>query len=122
MHENVSRKTVSSSFPPVKINNTTISCWVPVPHTCDPNYFRGWKLGGLQFEASPGKKFASPHLNQTVGVVAQLCYPKLHKRMISGGLWFQTSLTKNVCGTPISIEKKLDMVACVSPVMMGSLK
>jgi hypothetical protein len=35
-----------------------------------------WRLGGLQFEASIGKKLARPHLNQLAGgvsLLSQLC-------------------------------------------------
>jgi hypothetical protein len=32
-------------------------------------------LRGSQFEASLGKKFVKPHLNQWLGVVAHACYP-----------------------------------------------
>jgi hypothetical protein len=39
-----------------------------------------WRLGGLQFKPSPGKKFKRLYLNQWLGTVIHGCYPSYVKR------------------------------------------
>jgi hypothetical protein len=46
-----------------------------------------WRLGGLWFEVSPGKKFTRPHFNPCLGEVAHACHPALREEQV-GGLQF----------------------------------
>jgi hypothetical protein len=54
----------------------------------------------IQFEVSLYKNFTRPFLNQQLGVMVDICHPKLHRRLRSEGLWFQVSPRKEVCKTP----------------------
>jgi hypothetical protein len=40
------------------------------------------------------------------------CHPKLHRRLRSGGPWFQVSTGQKPLEDLTSTEKKLDVVAC----------
>jgi hypothetical protein len=53
-----------------------------------------------QFKASLGKQFMEFNLNQQLGAVVHACYPKLHGRLRSEGVQFQSSLAKKGHETP----------------------
>jgi hypothetical protein len=63
-------------------------------------------LGGSLFEASLGKKFARPHLNQQMNAMVHTCHPKLCRKLGLRISKFQaTPRGKKFVKPLISIEK-----------------
>jgi hypothetical protein len=59
----------------------------PSEKTKQLKLLKRWRLGGLWFEVSPGKKFTRPHFNPCLGEVAHACHPALREEQV-GGLQF----------------------------------